>query len=58
LFIPVANSHPAGDHPGHFFKYKSNHMEKETKFEQLPAWIQTIIVIGIALLLCTADNWF
>jgi hypothetical protein len=24
----------------------------------LPAWIQTIIVIGIALLLCTADNWF
>lgn len=33
-------------------------MEKQTKFEQLPGWLQITIVIIIALAACTADNWF
>ena len=33
-------------------------MEQKTKFEQLPGWIQIIIVVALALLFCTADNWF
>jgi hypothetical protein len=36
----------------------SNQMENKTKFEQLPGWVQTIIAIAVALLCCTADNWF